>query len=1751
MSLIASKRQRTILKRKITLMLQKVGEDTVDNIINSVTGYLEQIEICNRNIVDGGFAGEDGDEVSSELETELDSQLSYELEIKGVLKRFTRQRSENTTEVKPDVSNCDLKLPHLQCSTFSGEGTSHLEYASFISQYNNVVGLRFNLSDSTKFTYLKSYLKGYALKVVAHLHVSDENFATALKLLETEFLNKDAIVDDLFAKLLNLKPKFDNNFLGVKLYINEIRCVLSDLRQYGAHLTLYQDSIKFVSHICFSNLPAVLRQEFVRKLGCNYPNLEQIYDNYVEVIRTLNLRNNSNYNRQASNADSCPTKNMNTISDKKTDYQKVDSRKTCKLCSLIGHRMTNCKKYGNYKSRMERCNDLKMCNYCSSLKHSKDDCPRQFDYECFYCKTKQHIGALCPKYKSNTSNVNCSINTVSNSGSLMLSTATVLIGRGKNSVKVRCLIDTASQRSYISAAVAEKIGFSDLRYDQKIEISSYLNKHFRNLAEIAVFVDFGDGSRYQVPIYVDPNFSISYNIPSLPEAVSNIGSRYPLADENLFEKETNVELQGLIGVDIIQYMENLKVVKCMNGSALQLNEKIIPFGDVDHFLTDDQLNLKYSRDLDFNLESVVNSCLNSFEGIDQEKNSLDLEKFENLFNLESIGIKETEISNYDKVKIDSFKDGITYKNGKYHIQLPWYENLIPMVKSNFNIAKGVLNKVVANLNSNKLFEQYNQVFEDQLSEGILEELCAGNFNVEDHIWIPHRPIIKEDSQCTTKIRPVLNCSLKIGASPSLNECSYPGVDLLNNLIDLLFSIRINPILVVADIRKAFLQIRLLEDSDKNKLSIIWQGKNGKTRYFRYQTLVFGLAASPFCLNYVIKHHLKSFPNDMTNAILNNGFYCDNLFYTGNDENKLCFVHKTAMDRMSKGGFHLRSWFSNNLFLQKFFSENRTCTTHGSHEEKVLGYDYNPKLDVISTVQVKYKVLVYCSKRIVASQLASLFDPMGLISPVIVSGKLFLRNLWLSKYEWDQPISDIEFLEWTKISNSFSKLHNIKFNRCVAFDNVKNSLVIFCDASKTAYGFCYYILNCEFSSCNLLFSKVKVSPLKNKSLPTLELLSIYLSIKCLKTEIMRKFNVKQIYICSDSQVALSWVLTQKVKAKNIFAQNRIKDITLLRNEILDNLGINCHFKYIPTSQNPADLLTRGMSFEKFTENLLYWKSGPEFLTRKNSEIDWPTGQNGCFSEVTKNLVSSNVSRIVKNVILIDINRFSSITKILRIVTFVFIFIYKLKRKNSDHVELRKKAENYLIIFEQNIHFSDEITFLQNKPEKSSIPNLVKNLNLFLDQNGVLRSKGRIEKCSKISFNVVNPIILPKTSHLTNLYVNYFHSLCKHLGNSSTLNTLRNHGFWIPKARNLINKIASNCLICKKLNSFSFKYPKPTNYLTDRSNFVHPYEHTGVDYTGSFLVKFGEVTSKFYILVYMCLNIRSIYLDLVPSMSTSDFLLSFIKFTNLFCMPSSLYSDNASTFLYAAKVINSSYADDQLNEFLTKNSIRHVKIPVYSAWMGGAWERLMRTIKASIFKTIGRKKLEYFQFISLLSDVQNAINERPLTYRDSDVNNISILTPNSFLKLGRQTDFNFGSSDGLLEAPSRKKLVDTLNRRDQFFENFKSSWYEDYLLSLRESSRNLYEESWSEVIKVGDVVLIYSPVKARIHWHLGRVIQLVTGDDGKTRMVKVWRDKNTQEIHAINHLYPLELSLDVVSNVQPPREQPIRKQPSRKVASKYKK
>ena len=1782
-------RRRAGFKSRVTISLnelQKVKDDDLteelfDRRQSAIQVYLDKIEETNIEILEVYIIHGVGDADQRKID-EIQDQVVYSDEVNDKLARVAKRLKDKVKPPVPVLSNVSaVKLPQLKCDTFDGMSTDKLQFKNFLLQFNNCIDACGQLSDSSKLTYLRSYLSGFAFRVISHLSISDDNYKLALDLLKKEFLDEDYIVDETFKLLLSKIPKFDPSFMDVRSYINECRSMVQELKLYKVDL-MEKDSAgcKLLSHIIFSKLPPSIKKELVHKVNNNYPTISDLFDHYSEIIKTLmrtsSMRREKYGDKKEGNSGKSRTftgygknkkehkpafgfkgvkqatlENFSTSASEKKDGSKTES-KFCKFCNVLGHNMSNCSVFKGHEARKKRCLELKLCVSCSSVKHTSDKCPgklNKMSFPCYHCKELTHISALCPSVgsKETSSNICVNVSSKDQFQPFLLPILTLTFHGNSSYRKVKCLLDSGSQRSYLSENIMRELrgeeGMTDVVYD----LTTFLGSSARPFKEATLLITVPGGRQLPLPILAEANLNLVCRVSQLSVAWSNLRlAGYSLAEPDLVNSGDQFEVQGLIGIDVLQFFTEYSRIPCMMGSAYKVPTGIVPFGNVVHFLHSNQIipeSHYVKSDVNFSqlvgkYEKEVPSTIVNFVMQPKKSYFTPLETLfpessveqglEKMFSLDSVGCMEVDDQHAqeDLLMIEDFEKGIQFKDNRYYVNLPWRKDLIDQVPSNHKVALSVLGRVVKNLEDKGLLSSYQKVFRGQLEDGIIEKIDVSPEDFGNYVWIPHRPVIKTEPNTTTKIRPVFNCSLKVDSKPSLNEAAFAGVNLMGDIMKLSLYFRSNDIIMLSDIKQAFLQIMLAQESDKNKFCFFMK-EGEKLVCYRYKSIIFGFNASPFILNYVIKYHAKQFPGDVCSHVLGSNFYVDNLIVTGNSIDFLKGIYGEALSRMKEGGFFLRSWNSNSSELRSIMQSDETLASHGNSYEKVLGYKYCISEDTLQLAACDLDVNAK-TKREVLSQISKVFDPLGLATPVTTKGKLLMRELWCQKLNWDETASDTFLCEWRKHCSDLLKLFDLQFSRSCVNEDLVNSLCIFCDASKSCYGFAVYSL-CNGKS-HLLLSKSKVAPLKGKTLPILELMAVYLALKCLPLILDSFKNIRfdKVICAVDSQIVLQWVLSDIITTKNVFTRNRLKDISLFKKNLSDKYGISVNFKFVKGDDNPCDLLTRGLTFGEFQKKFDFWIHGPSWLP---SSLDaWPDSSLGCLSEDNRLMAQSsactsvNVNVLNASNALINVRNYSQLNTAFRAARCLFRAVFLLKKSNEDPFQAGKL---YLLRDMQQSSFPRELEYLQDPEGIRDVPILVNNLDLFLDDRGLIRSRGRIGKSSMFDFEVMNPILLAKDHHLTQLIIEFYHRRCQHLGIQTTLNTVRNNGFWIPRMRQYVKKVLGLCTTCKRYNSLAFRYPRMTNLPKHRVNFVQPFKHTGVDFTGHLWIKNeNDENVKMYLLIFTCLNVRAIHIELVPDMSTHSFVLAFLRFVNLYGIPTFLYSDNAKTFIAGSQALQQALVSDEYRENFSNYEIQHIRIPLFSAWVGATWERLIRTVKNCLYKTIGRARLSYFELLTVLSDVQSAINARPLTYMSSD-NDLEVITPSSFLKFYSNPHLMFRDSDeGYLweqDPPSRDTLVQTIALRDEVFAEFKEAWYQTYLLSLREHCRDLHQCKWQNKIKAGDVVLVKIPNKSRPYWLLGRVLELIIGHDNAVRSVKLKRGDGVVVHHSINHLYPLELTL----------------------------
>ena len=248
------------------------------------------------------------------------------------------------------------------------------------------------------------------------------------------------------------------------------------------------------------------------------------------------------------------------------------------------------------------------------------------------------------------------------------------------------------------------------------------------------------------------------------------------------------------------------------------------------------------------------------------------------------------------------------------------------------------------------------------------------------------------------------------------------------------------------------------------------------------------------------------------------------------------------------------------------------------------------------------------KRTILSDIAKIFDPLGLLGPIILFAKKIMQEIWKRKIEWDEAVPSSVQYSWNEFCSQLNSIENITFDRqIISFPAEIIELHGFCDASEIGYGACIY-LRSKFANSNkfnisLVCSKSRVAPIKTRTLPRLELCGAKL-LADLYQQVSQSLNIQlnNSYLWSDSSIVLNWIKTTPNSLKT-FVANRVAEIQLKTNSV--------HWRHVRSNDNPADALSRGQLPHNFLENQL-WLRGPVWL--QDIENNWPNSNIPGFNEI---------------------------------------------------------------------------------------------------------------------------------------------------------------------------------------------------------------------------------------------------------------------------------------------------------------------------------------------------------------------------------------------------------------------------------------------------------------------------------------------------------------------------------------------------------
>ena len=910
-------------------------------------------------------------------------------------------------------------------------------------------------------------------------------------------------------------------------------------------------------------------------------------------------------------------------------------------------------------------------------------------------------------------------------------------------------------------------------------------------------------------------------------------------------------------------------------------------------------------------------------------------------------------------------------------------------------------------------------------------------------YLPHHGVWSKG-----KLRVVFDGSY---GDPPFNQLLVTGPNLLQSLPVCLTSFRLHPFPVCADIEKAFLQVGIHPEDRDFVRFLLREGDSWS--HFRFTRTPFGLSCSPALLNVCLRRLYEMWENECpaTVACLRQSMYCDDFVSSFPSAIDLDAVRADCERIFASVSMNLRGWTAS--------------------PSKVLGVLYDSSQDSLCVeldlepIQLNSPV----TRRKVASAVARVFDPMGFASPVTVRCKLFLQRAWADQSEWDAPLSSNLEKEWRELCEELNS-SRICVDRHLAWSPA-SVLHVFADASGRACQTVVYLVSGR--KVTLLFARNHLAPSKSKmSAPRLELVAATLSARVvafLKNGVSQLRDLP-VWFWTDSSCVLLWIRNASPSHPR-FVQNRVNEIK----------GVEGVWRHCPGDDNPADLGSRGVSVPKLLKARVWWH-GPVWLPDRSA---WP---NLPVCEPVQEVMACPVNaEPISHSFMEKLSRTHS--ELRRLVWAVagayrFLFNYRAKKnrtaKRLGPLTFQEKQDAFFKIVSdvQLDHFKREITALKQSkcvPRQSALFLLKPTLDT---STNLLMATPRTGEPLKI--------LLPYNCHLSKLIVWQSHYKQYHAGINRVVCDVHKR-YWIVKLRRLVRAQLKACTECQRYNGRP--YGQNEGYLAPfRTDDILPFKYTGVDFVGPVGL---SVSRHFYFLIFTCGNTRALHLEITPNMTVESTGLAFTRFMSRRGEPACFYSDNAASFRKMSTVVE----------------INWKFIPERSPWWGGWWERLIGTVKNSLYKTLNLSSLNKDELQTVIIEIEGILNSRPLTYVSDQPDSFSPLRPCDFLSV----PFPFCHP---WVADSGRVLGARWRHRQSVTMKLLNRWKNEYLASLRRW-RGGGRSGRSPV--VGDIVMVKEG--PRRSWPLARVVEILESSDGGCRAVVISLKGNLTR-RATSLLYPLE-------------------------------
>ncbi|XP_062704313.1 uncharacterized protein LOC134286676 [Aedes albopictus] len=1659
------------------------------------------------------------------------------------------QRSGGTP-AEQATTHSKVKLPEISLPVFSGKLG---EWVMFRDTFRSLIHQNGQLNPMDKFTYLRTSLTGDALKEINTIELSAANYEVAWKVLQERYENKKLIVKAYLDALFSLEPLKKESYDGLNHLVSEFEKNLQMLDKVGEQTAQWSTILAYM--LCARMDTVTLRLWEAHHNSKNVPKYQDLVTflrNQCSVLQSIAPSKSTSSDQRQSKIAVC--------------HAVVKMSNKCPFCGESWHSPFHCTKFQKMKvtERNEAVMKSKLCRNCLHPGHFSRTCDKGV---CHHCRQKHHtmlhftpVRSSVPpaqtrnqesspqqrQPQSNPQQPNQQAHTQSNNApthtansqinrpqpstsqpntshnyvalpktpthNILLSTALVRVkDRFGNIMLARALLDSCSQHCLMTREFSNKLKFRVSPTFLSVQgIGSAQSVSTKRVsAEVSPRSRMISPFEEEMQFFVLPKLTVSLPTSSFIPSEWNLPESTFMADPDFYESGP---VDVIIGAEYyLDLLADGRLKATENGPTLQNTV----FGWIVSGRVPD-IPINEPR-------SVVNVC-STTELQDQ------LTKFWEIETCRTVSNHSVEESACEEIFA---KTTVRDETGRFIVTLPKKDYLVERLGESRSIAIRRLNCLERRLSVNpELRTQYSDFIQEYLDMGHMVEVSEDCEGVA--YYMPHHAVLKPEST-TTKLRVVFDASCKTSTGVSLNEALMVGPVVQDELININLRFRLHRFAVVADVAKMYRMIAV-SGPDRKLQRIVWKGNTDQEiRTFELATVTYGTASAPYlatrCLVQLAEEEKESHP--MAAAVLKEDFYVDDMLSGVDeiDEGKQ-FVEE-MVDLMQSGGFTLRKWNSNSEEILRHVPEHlrddRTILTLDSSDStvKTLGLQWEPRTDAYRFSTPKWNESDAVTKRTVLSDISRLFDPLGLIGPVIVQAKLFVQKLWERECSWDTPLSEELRERWLEYRRNMIGLDGITVPRWIGVTKSLESVELhgFCDASRKAYGACIYIrtvTNDGTVDVRLLTAKSRVAPLENlkkkkKSLstPRLELSSALLLAHLYEKVIDSIHMTVESHFWTDSTIVKYWLASVPSRWKE-FVSNRVSEI-----QHVTKAGT---WNHVPGTENPADIISRGMAPPQLQYECLWWH-GPHWLLQDranwpNSEPDTSQLQPSILEEkgaVSALLPSAEPSEIF--------SRRSSLTDLVTLVALLQRFCFNARatnreRRKQGHLTLaeRDAALRLLVCLAQKESFPQEYAEL-SRGRTVQDSSRIASLNPEM-VDGIICVGGRLRN-AKVPAGRKHPYVIDHRHPFTTLVMTEYHQNLFHAGQQLLVSSVRGK-YWPTNARNVARKVIHDCVRCFRVK------PKIHEQLmadlpSERVTPCSPFQRVGIDLCGPFQMKYPQRSArpvKCFVVVFVCLVTKAVHLELVADQTSQAFLASLRRFTSRRGRPSLIMCDNGRNFIGANRELaelRKLFIDQQFQNTVVRetanDNIEFRFIPARSPNFGGLWESAVKSFKTLLKRTIGARTLQYDEFQTLLTQIEAILNSRPLTPVSNDPSDYEALTPGHFLIQRPLAAIPEPNLDGLPE--NRLSAWQTVQH---FVQLLWRKWSTQYLSNLHNRTK------WTKKrdnVKVGTMVVLKDENQPPLSWLLGRITEVHTGADGNIRVVTV-RTKDGSFKRAISKVCILPIS-----------------------------